>query len=306
VEFIVDYTCNLSCEHCFAEQLKKPAGTKEMQLSDYKRVAKEAMDLGAIDFGIQGGEPFLFIDRTVSIIKVCEPNCNLIGITTNGTMTSRNNLTCLRKAGLDNLAISLDSGIAEEHDRFRGRQGIYDQVIATIELAQTMGIGVIINTTISHENIHSEGFAKLIEFATQRKILLNTILATPSGKWNAKEELLLTKEDLEYLNKLRQRYSFLRRDVDSNYNEWGCGAVKEALYITPYGDVLSCPFIHISLGNIFEESLATIRNRALSIEYFKKYHKKCLAGEDREFIKKHMSRTFNKKELPISYNQGFK
>ncbi|OGC08478.1 hypothetical protein A2230_08150 [candidate division WOR-1 bacterium RIFOXYA2_FULL_36_21] len=306
IEFIVDYSCNLKCEHCFAEKLKKPAYTKRMQVEDYKRVASEAMELGAIDFGLQGGEPFLFLDLTEKIIKACRPSMNLIALTTNATLINQSNLKRLRAFGLDNLAISLDSGIAEEHDRFRNAKGTYDKVIDAILLAESLGIGVIVNTTLSHDNIRSEGFLRLIDFASTKKILLNTILAAPSGKWDAKEDLLLTQEDLRYLGKLREKHGFLRRDVDSNYVEWGCGAVKEALYITPYGDVLACPFIHISLGNIFNEPLRVIRERALEINYFSTYHKKCLAGEDREFIEKHMSRTFNQLNLPIGFEKGFK
>lgn len=306
VEFIVDYACNLRCEHCFAEYLKKPAGARRMQIGDYQRVAGEAMKLGAIDFAVQGGEPFLFLDLTEKIIRACRPAMNLIAITTNATLVDRENLKRLRQAGLDNLAISLDSGLAEEHDRFRSAAGVYDKVMRAIDLAGEHGLGVIINTTVSHDNIRSEGFRQLVEFASGKRLLLNTILAAPSGKWNVKEDQLLTQDDLNYLQELRKKHSFLRRDVDSNYVEWGCGAVKEALYITPYGDVLACPFIHISLGNIFDESLAAIRARALALDHFKAYRKKCLAGEDREFIEKHMSRTFNRTELPIDFEKGFK
>ncbi len=79
----------------------------------------------------------------------------------------------------------------------------------------------------------------------------------------------------------------LQADFEANFVQRGCGAVKEILYLTPYGDVLACPFLHFSLGNIFEESLEIIRDRALKNPYFDHYHHLCLPAEDREFIKKY-------------------
>ena len=34
----------------------------------------------------------------------------------------------------------------------------------------------------------------------------------------------------------------------------GCTTVNR-VYITPIGDVLVCPYVHIKIGNIFEKSL---------------------------------------------------
>lgn len=306
VDFAIDYGCNLKCDHCFATTLKKPAGHRRMQPEDYERVVKEAMRLGALDFDIQGGEVFLFPELLEKVIKACQPRKNLIAITTNATLLNEDNIEKIMKLGVDHITVSLDSFIASEHDKFRHVAGTFAKAMAAIKLAQKKGLKVLINTTISHQNIHSEGFQKLIEFSHKNKILLNTILAAPAGSWNASREYMLTKDDINYLNKLRKKYPFLRRDMDANYTKWGCGAVKESLYITPYGDVFACPFIHISLGNIFEEPLDKIVKRGLSVSYFDHYHKKCLACEDEEFIEKHMTRTFGKKHLPISFEEGFK
>lgn len=306
VEFVIDYTCNLKCQHCFAKAFKKSSDLKKMGIDDYKRVANEAMKLGALDFSFQGGEPFLFFELLTEIIKACQPKKNLIAITTNATLIDKERIIKLKRLGVDHLTISLDSGIAEEHDKFRGVKGTFAKAAEVIKLAKNYGMNIIINTTISHFNLYSEGFHKLIEFSSRNKILLNTILAVSVGRWQGKENFLLTQDDLKYLEQLRKKYPFIRRDVDSNYLKWGCGAVKESLYITPHGDVLACPFIHISLGNIFEEPLAKIRERGLSFKFFNHYHQKCLAGEDRVFIKKYLSRTFNQKNLPISFKKGFK
>ena len=57
----------------------------------------------------------------------------------------------------------------------------------------------------------------------------------------------------------------------------GCNAVNR-LYITPKGDVLACPFLHVKLGNIYEQSLKEIVDYGFSIKYFSDYQDLCLAG----------------------------
>jgi MoaA/NifB/PqqE/SkfB family radical SAM enzyme len=70
----------------------------------------------------------------------------------------------------------------------------------------------------------------------------------------------------------------------------GCTTVNR-LYVTPIGDVLVCPYVHIKIGNIFESSLKDIVDYGFSIKYFKNHSDLCLAGEDKEFIKRFMTKS---------------
>ena len=69
----------------------------------------------------------------------------------------------------------------------------------------------------------------------------------------------------------------------------GCNTVNR-MYITPLGDVLVCPYVHVKIGNVYEQSLKEISEYGFSIKYFKNHSDLCLAGEDTEFIKKFMTR----------------
>ena len=59
VDFSIDFACNLRCEHCFATALQQ-RGRRKMTVDDYARVARECMQLGAVNFSFQWGEPLLF------------------------------------------------------------------------------------------------------------------------------------------------------------------------------------------------------------------------------------------------------
>src|SRR4029079_1752924 len=48
VDFAVDYRCNLSCQHCFKTPLENNDRRPQLKVKDYRRIARECIDLGAI------------------------------------------------------------------------------------------------------------------------------------------------------------------------------------------------------------------------------------------------------------------
>ena len=89
------------------------------------------------------------------------------------------------------------------------------------------------------------------------------ILAVPAGRWQDNLDILITGEDMEYIRELTKKSPYIRTDFEANFVHWGCGAMKEILYLTPYGDVLPCPFMHISFGNALDEPIATIQKHGI-------------------------------------------
>jgi MoaA/NifB/PqqE/SkfB family radical SAM enzyme len=67
----------------------------------------------------------------------------------------------------------------------------------------------------------------------------------------------------------------------------------EKVYITPYGDVIPCPFIHVSFGNVRETPLTAIVQRMREVPRFGKYQDICVAAEDEEFQQKVMERVYD-------------
>ncbi len=305
VDFALDFACNLNCVHCFAKALIRPEdGAQRMAVEDYRRVAEECRELGAVNFSFQGGEPLLF-PQLEEIIKACAPRSSLISVTTNGTLLDAERIRALESWGVDILTVSLDSAIPEEHDRFRGRAGTFAKTLQGIRSALANGLRVTIGTTVSHENLHSEGLRRLIEMAEEMRVIMCFNLAVPAGRWRENEEILLTPEDMAFIHSLTRKYRYLRTDFEANYWHWGCGAIKEILYITPYGEVLPCPFIHISFGNVLREPVSAIRERALECEHFADYIKRCLAAEDKDFIERYLSLTFGQPHLPLDAAEVF-
>ena len=273
-----------------------------MEVADYARVAREAMRLGAVNFSFQGGEPLLF-PRLREVIAACRPARNVISVTTNGTLLSEERVAELRRWGVDILTVSLDSSVPAEHDRFRGRPGTFDATMAGIERGRAAGMHISLGTVVTHQSLRSDGIRGLMDLAVRKRMVLYFILPVRAGRWADNTEMLLTHDDLRFIEDQTRRSPYLRTDLQANLGPYGCGAAKEILYLTPYGDVLVCPFIHISFGNVLEDDLATIRARALRVPQLAVYHQKCLASTDADFVERYLSRIRGAKDLPLPWDQ---
>lgn len=300
VDIVTNYSCNLLCKHCNIDNMVKNKKNK-LSLDDYREIEKQCTKLGIFQYCFTGGEPLLCKDLE-KIVKIFKPYKRIMLIQTNGLLIkSLAGAKQLKKIGIDILNVSLDSGIAEEHDSNRGVKKHHEHTLKVIGWGKKAGLQIIIGTVLSHENLHSAGINKLINFVIKNNYILLLNLAVPAGKWHKNKKILLTKDDQTYIRQLIDKYPALRIDMNSTINQYGCPAFKEKLYITPYGDVTGCTFAQISFGNIKEKSLEDIRNLALKTNLMNKYSHVCYAAEDADFINKYMSQLGN--NVPLYYKQ---
>lgn len=305
IDWAIGYACNLKCKHCFSTAFEGKVGNRKMTLDEIKEVANQADELGVFMINLIGGEP-LILDNLKEIIEVLDPKRFRISVTTNGWNLTGERARELAEMGVDRVCISMDSFFADEHDSFRGVPGSYDRAKAAVINSLEAGIVTQVATCVTHQNLRSEGITKLLEWTNSLGVYNDLPVAAPCGEWNGKLDMLITDDDAEYIRNLRHKFPLVRRDLfPSPGLQGGCFAVKQTVYIIPTGDVLPCLLIHISLGNIFKEHLRDIRNRGLKIPAFHNHSSKCLAAEDRDFIEKYISRTFNARILPIPPQKGW-
>ncbi len=306
VDFALGFGCNFRCPHCCAEAFESGPQTKyQMTIDQVKWVADQADEVGAFVINLIGGEPLIWkgLDKVIETIDASRFH---ISMTTNGWFLTKDVAEKLALWGVDKVGVSIDSGFAEEHDEFRKKKGSFVKAIEAVKNAKAAGIRVIISTVVTHQNIHSAGFQRLLDIAVEMGVGLDLQCATVSGGWRGKMDVLLDEKDAAYLRSLREKYPLLRRDVWSTPgSDGGCPAVTRSVYITPDGNVLPCLFIHITLGNVFNEPLRDILDRGLQVKELRGFTDLCLAGEDRQFIGKYLEKTFSAKKLPLSFQDGF-
>jgi len=190
------------------------------------------------------------------------------------------------------MLFSLDSADAEFHDNFRHMKRAFDKTLDAVRLALKCGFRVCVVCTVSHENCMSPGVKSLVDLTKKLGVMLIISRAAPVGRWRGRLDVLLTDEERKYIYGLVNKYPHVRTDFETNILKYGCSAGAEKLYITPYGDVLPCPFMHISFGNVLKTPLETIRENMM--QRLGVYASTCYVAENRDFIEKHLSRTFDR------------
>jgi len=305
VDIIVDYACNLTCEHCSGETLKDPLRNK-LKPDNWRDVAQQCHKLGTIIFGVQGGEPLIH-PKIEEVINCLNPRKSFISVKTNGTIASPTLFNKFKKLGVDSITVGLGPIPKEfEFDDYdiisRNLKNAFSTSLRSIKLIAEAKIKPMMSVVISHKNIDSKVFKSIIALSKEYNSILNCALAVPVGSWECNKDVMLTNDDRSYLNKIIKENPHVRTDFDSNWLHYGCGACKEKLYISPYGDVLPCPFIHISMGNILEEPLERIWHRAIEVPIFSNYPPICLAAEDGNFLSYINIAKKKNVQLPIRYD----
>ena len=128
--------CNLHCRHCwitptFVQGRPVPAECLDFEL--LKRAVAEAKPLGLAAAKLTGGEPALHPEFR-GIVDFLTAEGLELSMETNATLIDRELAAHLvSRTNLRRVAVSLDSSVPEEHDRFRGLRGAF--------AAATAGIG---------------------------------------------------------------------------------------------------------------------------------------------------------------------
>ncbi len=302
IDIAYDYRCNLRCKHCAANCMT-PKNTR-LTPEVLRRLSGEAHELGLCQFVISGGEPLLFPDLG-EVMDALQPKRFHLAMSTNGHFMTPERAAQLKSEGLDKVKISLDDFDPELHDNNRGSAGAYWKALDAMRFSKEAGLSVAIQAVVTHQNCRTERTERMAAFAQEQGYALDIIVARAIGQWEGKHEVLIDREDADYLWEVHQKYPALHRDTFPAFGmHVGCGCVKALLHITPYGDVLPCVFFHVSIGNIFEESLADIIKRGQSLKPFACHSKLCLTGESRGFIERYMTKFYGK-PLPVHWSEVF-
>jgi MoaA/NifB/PqqE/SkfB family radical SAM enzyme len=202
----------------------------------------------------------------------------------------------LAKSGVSRVSVSVDSIDEATHDKVRGRKDSWRRAMEALKHVKKAGMDPYLNITIGHFNAFSEDIAMLCQYSDDQDYTTLLNVAVPSGMWLKMEklaEVMVDDADKAKLIELRKKHKNILRNIWNPFDRenekiLGCNTVNR-LYITPIGDVLVCPYVHVKIGNVFEQSLKEITDFGFTIKHFNEHSDVCLAGENKEFVKKFMS-----------------
>ena len=290
IELNLNNACNLRCKYCFTGSPKGDHVKDFMPIPKLKEIADEADKLGYIEWDLQGGEVLLRPDKLFEALDAIQPETFYLYVTTNGYKVDRKIIKELGKRGVSRMSVSFDSWDPDFHDEMRGRKDSWKRAIQALEYIQEAGMDPYMNVTVGHYNAKSEDLRMLLEYSKKKKYRTLVNVACPTGMWNQVHDVVCDEEDQKHIRKLRKEYKNLNRNLWNPFDPklekiMGCTTVNR-MYITALGDVLACPYVHIKIGNVFENTLKEISDYGFRIKHFKNHSEKCLAGEDLNFIKK--------------------
>lgn len=304
IQFQYNYTCNFVCEHCSIKGFQGRDDKRTFSLDDVKNLFRQADEMGLARVTITGGEPLVFKDFD-ELVAAIDPTKFYINCDTNGWLLDHKRARHLKDIGVDRIQLSIDSLDPDEHDRFRKAPGSFQRAIHAIDAARDAGLAIFVQTVVTKQRLHSDEFIEFIKFFNGKGIGVFVTYAKPVGAWEGNFEAMVDKNDMEYMKELEKHHQVFTHLTPAYGLDMGCIAVKGMFSVTQYGDVLPCPYIHASIGNVFNEPLKEIINRGLNIKYFGEHVDTCLIAEDRDFIDKYVAGRMYGKPLPVPCTEVF-
>jgi len=138
VHFLLTYTCNLECDHCFL--FCKPTSKGTFTLNQIRKVYDELLKIGTIKrVFFEGGEPFLFYPIMQEALKIAQEMGFKTGVVTNSYWATSVEdseiwLKPLKELGISDLSISDDLYHSEDEKENPAKHGL--------EAARRLGLPV--------------------------------------------------------------------------------------------------------------------------------------------------------------------
>jgi len=309
LQFQYSYSCNFKCKHCCTEKMWQTQltarGKRHFELSDIRELSRQADEMGLSTFVITGGEPLLFPNLD-EIVMAINPNKFWIAMDTNGWFLNNEKARHLKEIGIDKVQLSMDGANSQTHDTFRRQEGSWARCIRAIKACKKVDLYIILQTVIWKNRTQSKEFHDFLEMAKELGVGTYITYVKPVGLYEGRYDQLVTSKDEETIREFEKEYDIFTHWTPSYGMDVGCIAVKRMISITRYGDIMPCPYMHISLGNFFKEPLKDIITRGLHIKWFNPRIKMpCLIGVDRAFMEKVLLPTYGDSEIPVPYDKIF-
>lgn len=143
--------CNLTCKHCYSISADKDfAG--ELSTDEVFAVMDDLKAFRVPVLILSGGEPLMRPD-IFEIGRRAKKMGFYVGLSSNGTLITRDNIDELADVGFDYVGVSLD-GIEATHDHFRRKAGAFRESLQGIRLCGEAGIKAGVRFTLTQDNAH--------------------------------------------------------------------------------------------------------------------------------------------------------
>jgi MoaA/NifB/PqqE/SkfB family radical SAM enzyme len=249
--------CQARCAHCCAVASPKDK-RPELTTEEVKSLILGARSIGSCFMIFNGGEPLLRRDL-LELVRFAADNGFQTRLNTNGLLLNRTRVAALKKAGLRQCAVSLDSADPNTHDRMRGVPGTHGKVLEGLRLLRAERLDSVIYTFVSKRNTVTDLRATidLARRAGARSLYFAPPIA--AGRLRGKFGQTLDARRMESIRGL-QDCRMVHMEVPSRLSN--CNAYRRfVIHVTAQGDASPCPFTPFVLGDLRKVPLPAVWDR---------------------------------------------
>jgi AdoMet-dependent heme synthase len=273
--------CNLACAHCYISAGSWHAAQGELDTGECIRILDEVLEVNPAPMLIlSGGEPLLRDDLEEIARHASEGGATVV-VGTNGTRLTDERIASLMAAGVQGVAVSVDSLEPRYHDRFRHGDGALRDTLDAVDRLGRHGLDFVVQTTITRGN--RAELRRLVQWAAGAGAVsfnLYFLVATGRGEGMAgltpdENEAVLAELaglEREYRGRMMVRSKcqpqLMRHVVEGspgspllNYRT-RCPCGVHYCRITPEGKVTPCPYLPAEAGDLKERSFGEIWREA--------------------------------------------
>ncbi|MGB5453826.1 MAG: heme d1 biosynthesis radical SAM protein NirJ [Sedimenticolaceae bacterium] len=231
--------CNLTCKHCYATSADKDF-PGELSTTQVYAVMDDLKAYGVPVLILSGGEPLMRQD-IFDISRRAKAMGFYVGLSSNGTLITRDNIRRIADIGYDYVGISLD-GMRETHDRFRRRLGAFDESLQGVRLCLEAGIKVGLRFTLTQDNARDlPNLLSLMEREGVDKFYLSHLNYAGRGNKNRADDAhhRITRAAMDLL-------------IETCWNQIGLGQPRE--FVTGNNDADGVYLLHWAQRNLPEQA----------------------------------------------------
>lgn len=191
--------CNLACKHCYSISADHDF-PGELSLAEIHTVLDDLKTFGVTVLILSGGEPLLH-PHIFDITRRAKEMGFYVGLSTNGTMISEDNIGEIAVIDYDYVGISID-GLMETHDHFRRKVGAFDASMKAVHLCRNNGIKVGLRFTMTLDNYNElPDLLALMDTEDVNKFYLSHLNYAGRGNRNRKDDVthIITRKSLDIL-----------------------------------------------------------------------------------------------------------
>lgn len=246
------YVCNAGCPNCPYNNSEVRETYKDaLLMSDevFHRLADECGPHGSLLRLSGGGEPMLHPKAVEHILYAKDKGCR-IGLITNGSRFTEENLTTLIAAGIDAIEFSVDAGDAETYATVRANldwERLNESVRLAVDIRNRLGSPTRIVTSVINQQGVDVDKAEAHWSAIVDKVQIRKFLT-----WGYNEDQ--SADASPYLppeDRLPCPWLFERLNVDSRGDVTLCG--EDIAFSERFANIMERSIADIWLGPEFEE-----------------------------------------------------